>query len=73
MIEVEESSYDKDLARKRFYAKKTRLVRDDNERQQLYREKKQLTAQSTNKEKDTIAKRAYIQEALARVKAKKHE
>lgn len=73
MVEMDEASYDKELARVRFHAKKSRLLRDEHERQQLYRQKKQLAIQSVDKSNDVQAKQDYIQQALARVKARKDE
>lgn len=74
MVTLPHPEYDKDLARKRFNAKQTRLLRDEHERQQTYREKKRLVQQSGNQLQDIKEKQDYIQHALARVKAKKgHE
>ncbi len=70
MVEIPEAQYDKDRTRSRFHAKKTRQLRDEHERQQIYRQKKQLTAQSQDRVNDIQAKQDYIQQALARVKAK---
>lgn len=73
MIEVPVAEYDKDHARQRYHAKKTRLLRLEHEQQQLYREKKVLARQRIDNQQDTQAKQNYIEQALARVKAKKHE
>jgi electron transport complex protein RnfB len=74
MVTLPEQQYEPDLARTRFNAKQTRSLRDEHEKQQLYREKKQLAMQSADHVQDTQAKQDYIQLALARVKAKKlHE
>ncbi|KTD58271.1 electron transport complex protein [Legionella sainthelensi] len=74
MVELPAVEYDKDLARVRFHAKQTRLLREDHEKQQAYREKRQLAMQATNKAQEIKAKQDYIQLALARVNAKKtHE
>lgn len=74
MVTVTEPDYDVDTARLRFNAKQTRQLRDEHEQQQAYREKRQLVLQSVNNKQDTQAKNEYIQQALARVKAKKsHE
>jgi electron transport complex protein RnfB len=64
-------TYDRDLARKRFHAKQTRALREEHEKQQSYREKRRLVLQQTDKSQDIQAKQDYIQQALARVKAKK--
>lgn len=73
MLEVSSAEYDKQQARQRYHAKKTRLLRLEHEQQQLYRDKRILARQSVNHQQDMHAKQAYIQQALARVKAKKHE
>ncbi|KTD69610.1 MULTISPECIES: RnfABCDGE type electron transport complex subunit B [Legionella] len=71
MVTLPEISYDKELARKRFHAKQSRLLREEHEKQQAYREKR-LLALKTDKTQDLQAKQDYIQQALARVKAKKN-
>lgn len=71
MVTLEEPTYNHDLARTRFNAKQTRLLRDEHEQQQNYREKRQLALKSADQQQDTLAKQDYIQQALARVKAKK--
>lgn len=73
MLELPEPGYDKNLARSRFNEKKTRQLRDEHEKQQLYRQKRQLVSMTSDQEKDIRAKQDYIQQALARVKAKKNE
>lgn len=70
MVEIPAAQYDKRLAHQRHQAKTKRQLRDEQGRQQLYRQKKQLEAPSANKKNDVIAKQDYIQQALARVKAK---
>lgn len=71
MVSLPDPQYDKDLARERFNAKQARLLRDEHEQQQSYREKRQLAMQSRDHAEDIQAKQEYIQQALARVKAKK--
>lgn len=74
MVAIPEIQYDKNTARTRFHAKKTRLLRLEHEQQQQYREKKRLALQSTGAIEDKQAKQAYIHQALERVKSKKeHE
>jgi electron transport complex protein RnfB len=74
MVTLPEAEYDHDLARLRFNAKQTRSLRDEHEKQQNYREKRQLALKSVDQDQDVLAKQDYIQQALARVKAKKdHE
>ncbi|KTD17811.1 RnfABCDGE type electron transport complex subunit B [Legionella jordanis] len=65
-----ESSFDKALARQRFNARKARFIRMEQEKQQLYREKRRLAQQNQN-DLDLKAKREYILKALERVQAKK--
>lgn len=72
MVTLSEPEYDKDRARQRFNAKQTRLLRDEHEKQQSYREKRLLTVQSATQTQDAQAKQDYIQQALARVNAKKN-
>jgi len=71
MVEIPAAEYDKDRARDRFHAKTTRSLRLEHEQQQQYREKRVLAQQDTNQQQDVKAKQDYIQQALARVKAKK--
>ena len=71
MVTLPASEYNPDLARARFNAKQTRSLRDEHEKQQNYREKRQLALKSADLVQDTQAKQDYIQQALARVKAKK--
>lgn len=73
MVEVPEASFDKDRARARFIAKKTRALREEHEREQSYRLKKQLAQKTTSAQQDAQAKKDYILQALARVKAKKKD
>ncbi|KTC88100.1 MULTISPECIES: RnfABCDGE type electron transport complex subunit B [Legionella] len=71
MITIPEALYDKELARQRYNARQTRLVREEQDKQQTYREKRRLAAKSADAIVDTKAKQNYILEALARVQAKK--
>lgn len=66
------AKYDKDLARKRFHAKQIRLLREEHEKEQAYREKRQLAMQSSDKVQEIKAKQDYIQHALTRVISKKN-
>jgi Na+-translocating ferredoxin:NAD+ oxidoreductase subunit B len=72
MVTLSEIEYDKHLARTRFNKKQTRLLREEQEKHQAYREKRQLALKEENKAEDIQAKQAYIQQALARVKARKN-
>lgn len=71
MVSLSTEEYDRNLARQRFNAKQARALRDEHEKQQNYREKRQLVEQTADHVQDTQAKQDYIQQALARVKAKK--
>lgn len=71
MVELDQPAYDKDLARERFNAKQVRLLRDEHAKQKAYREKRQIASKSVDDTKDVEAKQDYIQQALARVAAKK--
>lgn len=71
MVELSVPAYDKDLARMRFQAKEVRQLRDEHAQQQAYRQKRNIALQSTDNAQDVSAKQQYIQQALARVQAKK--
>ena len=62
--------YDQDLARLRFNTRKVRLLREEQDKQQAYREKRLLTEATTGQLNEKHAKQDYILEALARSKAK---
>jgi electron transport complex protein RnfB len=67
MVALPSTHYDKDLARQRYKEKQIRLLRDEHEQQQLYREKSKLVDNAQDKE----AKQQYILQALERAKAKR--
>ncbi|MDI9819528.1 MULTISPECIES: RnfABCDGE type electron transport complex subunit B [unclassified Legionella] len=69
---VPAASYDKALARQRFNARQSRLLRQEQEKQQAYKEKRQLAAKTNDALQDIKAKQDYILQALARVQAKKN-
>lgn len=71
MHEQEQVSYNADIAREHYQAKQVRLLREQHEQQQAYREKRKLAAQTADSQQDMQAKRDYIQRAMARVSAKK--
>jgi len=71
MQEQEDATYQANNARDHFKAKQIRLIREQHEQQQAYREKRKLAAQSSDMQLDIQAKRDYIQQAMARVNAKK--
>jgi electron transport complex protein RnfB len=68
---IPESEYDKGLARQRFNARQARLLGEEQNKQQLYREKRRLALKTNDALQDLKAKQDYIQQALARVKTKK--
>ena len=63
--------YDKALARARFNAREIRLLREEQDKQQAYREKRTLVAPTVDQQHDKIAKQDYILQALERARAKK--
>lgn len=71
LVEIAEPTYDKELARQRFNARKIRLLAQEQETQELYREKSKLAAKTNDAMQDLKAKQDYILQALARVEAKK--
>ena len=71
MLEIPEAKYDRAVARKRSNAREARLLREEQDKQALYREKRKLAAKTSDKLKDLQAKQDYIQQALARAKAKR--
>ena len=71
LVPEEHATYDKDIARARFRAKKVRELRDKQAHASAYREKRQLAAHTNDKQQDDKqAKQAYVLAALARAKAK---
>ena len=68
-----EERYERDLARNHFEARQTRLLKEKQQQEALYREKRVLAQQSMGAKAEREAKQAYIAQALARVKAKKNE
>jgi len=71
LIPIPEFRYDKDLARQRFNARQSRLLREEQDKQHAYREKRRLAAKTADELLDAKAKQDYILQALARVQAKK--
>ena len=63
--------YNQDLARQRFNAREVRLLRDEQDKQQTYREKRRLTALTSDQQHDKLAKQDYVLQAMARAQAKK--
>ena len=72
MVPVERPTYNKEVARQRVHAKQTRKLSEEHQKQQAYREKRLLTLESQDHQQDIKAKQEYIQQALARVKARKN-
>lgn len=60
LVTLPTPTYDKELARKRFNARKIRLLREEQDKEQAYREKRTLASPQD-----------YILQALQRAKAKK--
>lgn len=71
MHSLQEPVYDSKLARQRFNAKQTRLLEADQEKKQKYQEKSRLKEHAAANSLNSKAKQEYIQQALARVQAKK--
>ena len=63
--------YDEATARQRYNAREVRLLRDEQDKQQAYREKRRLAALTEDQQQDMLAKQDYILQALARTQAKK--
>lgn len=66
------ATYDKDFARTRHDNRQLRLLQQAQAKERSYQDKRQLAAQSEDKQQDKSAKQQYIEQALARVKAKKN-
>ena len=62
--------YDQDTARQRFNDRKVRLLREEQEKQQAYRDKRRLAALTADQQRDKQAKQDYILQALARNQTK---
>lgn len=65
------ATYNQDLARQRFNAREIRLLREEQDKQQTYRDKRRLTALTSGEQHDKQAKQDYVLQALARAQAKK--
>ena len=73
MVTQPTAVYDHDLARQRFNAREVRLLRDEQDKQQAYREKRRLSALTEDQQQDKHAKQDYILRAMARIQAKKKD
>ena len=63
--------YDKNTAENHYEAKKIRLLQAEQVKEQAYREKRLIAKKAQSQQQDILAKQSYIQQALARVQAKK--
>ncbi len=70
MVTQPKPTYKQDVARARFNARQVRLLRDEQEKQQAYREKRRLAALTSDQQHDKKAKQEYVLQALARTKNK---
>ena len=70
MVTLPAPTYNKDLARERFNAREVRLLREEHEKQQKYREKRRLATLTTDQQQDKLAKQDFILQALARKQLK---
>lgn len=69
-----EPTYDHQVARQRFHDKHVRLLREEQEKQQAYREKRKLAPITYDQIQDKQAKQDYVLQALIRIQSKKqHE
>lgn len=73
LIEQPEAHYDVNEARVRYHDKQVRVLREEQERQQLYREKRRIAALSVDKLREKQAKQDYILQALARIETKQNK
>ena len=71
LVTIPTATYDKNVSRERFNARQIRLLREEQDKQQAYREKRLLAPLSKDQEKDKAAKQSYILQALQRSNAKK--
>lgn len=71
LVSLSKATYDKNWARDRFNARQIRLLKEEQEKQQAYREKRTLVAPTASQERDKIAKQDYILQAMLRAKTKK--
>lgn len=71
LVSLPEPAYDPNLARARFNAREVRLLREEHDKQQAYREKRTLVAPTVGQQQDKVAKQDYILQALQRANAKK--
>lgn len=72
LVTLPTPTYDKELARRRFNARKVRLLREEQDKQQAYRAKRTLVEPTIDQQQDKVAKQDYILQALQRAQAKKN-
>ncbi len=70
MVTQPEPTYNPTMARERFNTKQVRLLRNEQDKQQLYREKRRLAEPTSNQQNDKQAKQNFILQALARAQEK---
>ena len=73
LIPLQKQTYDSDTARRHYEARQTRVLQEKQQQETQYRAQRLLAQQSKDASIERDAKNAYIQKALARVKAKKSE
>jgi Na+-translocating ferredoxin:NAD+ oxidoreductase subunit B len=73
LVTIPEPVYEKGHARQRFNEKRARLLREKQEKQQAYQEKRELVNKSTDAILDIKAKQEYIRQALVRVQTRKNK
>ncbi|QBR83175.1 RnfABCDGE type electron transport complex subunit B [Legionella israelensis] len=71
LLPLPEPLYDKEQARARYHARQSRLLREEQDKQRHYKEKRRLASLKADQSQDKKAKQDYILKALARVQAKK--
>lgn len=71
LVTIPTAEYDKTLARNRFNARKVRLLREEQDKSNAYREKRTLVVPTESVIQDKVAKQDYILQALQRSAAKK--
>lgn len=69
MVAVPALQYEPNIARSRYEAKQLRRLAEDDAKTQHYRTKRKLSTEKENDMAEKAAKKTYILEALARVKA----
>ena len=74
LVELPAPVYNREDAREQFNARTIRLLREEQEKQQAYREKRMLATKTIDQTNDKAAKQNYILQAINRSNAKKkHE